>query len=355
MKKQITILFFILLSVCLIPYAAAQYEMTGASFIQDSVSFVSQPSGFKMAGTLSYPSGNSRHPAVILIWGTGPHTRDQVISNFPMFKIIAEHLNQNGYAVLRIDKRSFGLSEGPDKNSEQQTTTAELADDIYSALQFLKTQPRIDPDNIGLIGHSEGAWIAEMVAMRDPDVKRMILLGAPILNGGEIQKNQMSDNLLKLGADSAVVTKVRPQIDRYFDFIRNGYADDSLYYSIGRDFLLAHGMEEKDINDTLIDQLLDGFKTPWYQYFFSATPGDLISELKVPVLFMYGEEDMNVNLKTNLPPLLNAIKKNGNKNMTLIVLPGLDHFFEEEKDEVWNLSENFLKSLSFWLNDLNGK
>ena len=321
-------------------------------FVQDStISFVSKPSGFKMAGTFSYPAGKRKYPAVILIWGTGPHTRDQKISGFPMFKIIADHLNKMGFAVLRIDKRGFGKSEGADTESEQKTTSGELSDDIYSALQFLKKQPQVDTSKIGLIGHSEGAWIAEMVALKDNSVKWLGLLGAPVINGGEIQTDQLCNNLTKRGADKEVVDKVRVQIQRYVEFIQKGYKNDSTYYEIGKDFLLAHGMDEEKITHKLIDQLLDGFKTPWYQYFFSGTPSLSMRKIKVPMYFAYGGEDENVSLSKNIPELLDVMQQSQYKNISLTVLPGLDHFFEVKKEGKWTLSDDLLSTISLWLKE----
>lgn len=125
--------------------------------------------------------------------------------------------------------------------------------------------------------------------------------------------------------------KVRIQIRRYVEFIVNGYKDDSLYYDIGKDFLLAHGMEEKNITHKLIDQLLDGFKTPWYQYFFSGTPSTIMKKITIPMHFVYGSEDASISLSKNIPELLDVMKQSKYKNISLFILPGLDHFFEEKK------------------------
>jgi pimeloyl-ACP methyl ester carboxylesterase len=326
---------------------------SGQSTRQDSISFISQPSGYRMAGTLSYPAKKAKYPAVILVWGTGPHTRDEVISKFPTFKIIADYFNQIGYAVMRIDKRGFGKSEGPKGESETVTTTADLVSDFLSALQFLKKQTFIDSGNIGLIGHSEGAWIAEMVAAKDTGIRWLTLLGAPVISGEEIRTNQMCANLLRLGAKPEVVENVRPQIIRYLDFIKSGYANDSLYYSIGRDFLLAHGVAEKDITNKFIDQLLDGFKTPWYQYFLSGTPAEAIKQLKMPAYFIYGGEDEEVTPATNLLPLLDAIRKSGNKHISVSILPDLDHFFEVKTPTGWTLTDKLCPAIGFWLRTNN--
>jgi alpha/beta superfamily hydrolase len=78
-------------------------------------------------------------------------------------------------------------------------------------------------------------------------------------------------------------------------------------------------------------------------------PAELISRIRIPMCFIYGGEDQNVELKTDFVPLQEAIQKSGNKNATVTVLSGLDHFFEEKKGENWWLSDELLRSVSCWL------
>lgn len=332
--------------------SAVAQSQANAPFAEDEVDFTSMPSAYHMSGTLSHPAGDGKHPAVILVWGTGPHTRDQEISGFPMFEIIAQRFNEQGYEVLRFDKRGFGRSQGPKGASEDGTTTKDLVDDVHAALQFLKTRPQVNATEIGLLGHSEGALIAQLVAQRDTNVRWLALLGCPVLTGKEIQTNQMCDNLLRLGAKPEVVAQVRPQIDHYLDFIISGYADDTLYYAIGKDLLLAHGMAEADINHKLIDQLLDGLKTPWNRQFLTLAPLQWIGKIKAPTCYFYGGCDENVTPRTNVPPLLDALATAGRKNVALTILPGLDHFFEEKLDGHWTLSPALCPSILRWLDSL---
>jgi hypothetical protein len=118
--------FLFIAGLCWSFLTFGQQDLAKSPFRQDSIGFISQPSGYRMAGTLSFPAKKGKFPAVILVWGTGPHTRDEVISKFPTFRIIADYFNQIGYAVMRIDKRGFGKSAAPGGESETVTTTADL-------------------------------------------------------------------------------------------------------------------------------------------------------------------------------------------------------------------------------------
>ena len=62
----------------------------------------------KFAGTLTIPKTEGKHPAVVMITGSGPQNRDEELVGFRPFKIIADYLTRNGIAVLRYDDRGVG-------------------------------------------------------------------------------------------------------------------------------------------------------------------------------------------------------------------------------------------------------
>ena len=63
-----------------------------------------------------------------------------------------------------MDKKGFSKSSLTYCNSESDYTTLDLRDDIAIAIQFLKNHKKVDSTKIGLIGHSEGAMIASILA-----------------------------------------------------------------------------------------------------------------------------------------------------------------------------------------------
>lgn len=353
----LTVLLLLLCTYSIKAQAKKSMVTEGIQRKSDSISFVSQPSGYKMAGTISYPLKKLKCPAMILIAGSGPHTRQENISKTAVFDEMAAYFNQLGFVVLRIDKRGFGLSQGP--GSEDSTTSEELADDIYAALQFLKTYKNVDLENIGLVGHSEGAWIAEMVALRDTSVKWLALLGAHVVSGALVQEDQMASNLARRGAAKEVIEKVRPQIKRLMDFVVNDINNDSIFYAIGKDFLLAHGVKEENITTKFINQLLGDYRkaSPWNRYFFGHSPSELIRQLNIPVLFLYGANDNVVSPSLNLLPLVDLMEKEKNDHIAMSVLSNHDHFFlhyngktlEKHKPGEMHVSTIMLDTIRKWL------
>jgi len=60
-------------------------------------------------------------------------------------------LTRAGIAVLRVDDRGVGKSTG----NLQQSTLEDLTGDVLTGIGYLKSRKEIDPQRIGLVGHSE--------------------------------------------------------------------------------------------------------------------------------------------------------------------------------------------------------
>ena len=265
-KTLIKLLFF-----CLFLQAGHAQDMLNEEFI------LSTPDGIQLSGEIEYPDRPGKFPTAILIWGNGPHTRDVEISGSPTFKQIAKALCEHGMAVARIDKRGFGKSTGT-FTSEGNYTTRDLANDIKVVYSYINNHPAVDTSKVGLIGTSEGSIIATMLAAEEPGLDWVIVYGPAAVPGDIIVAEQSKLNRKKLGMQETTSEAVGKVWTKFLRFVKNGYQNDSTYYAIGREFLLAHGMEEDDerINNEFIDQLLDAYLTPWNEYFYNYDPaGDL--------------------------------------------------------------------------------
>src|SRR5215510_6809263 len=138
---------------------------------------VKTPAGHTLAGTLTLPKGtNAKAPvgAIVTSTGSGPQDRDENIGlqGYRPFRQIADSLARRGIAVLRMDDRGTGASGGTFKGS----TSADFAEDVRAGLAYLRTRPEIKGDRLGVLGHSEGAVIAPMVADQEPTLRAIVLL-----------------------------------------------------------------------------------------------------------------------------------------------------------------------------------
>lgn len=126
------------------------------------------------------PAGlKGKAPGVLFLHGSGNVDRNENVKNLPInaFQLLSDDLVSMGFVALRYDKRGVGQSEG----NFWDAGFWDLVDDAESAVQFLKQQDEVDPDNIILVGHSEGCVIAPALNQRLP-VQGIVLL-AGIVGG----------------------------------------------------------------------------------------------------------------------------------------------------------------------------
>jgi dipeptidyl aminopeptidase/acylaminoacyl peptidase len=128
----------------------------------------------RLGGTLLLPERPGAAPAIVFVHGAGPERRYAS-------KFLAEFFVKQGIAALIYDKRGTGESSGDWKRSSFE----DLAEDVSAAVTFLKGRPEIDAARIGLMGSSQGGWIAPMAAAQIPDLAFLIVKSAPAVTPEE--------------------------------------------------------------------------------------------------------------------------------------------------------------------------
>lgn len=330
------------------------------------VSFENAAAKATFSGTLTLPQGAGPHPVAVLISGSGPQNRDAETFGHRPFAVWADYLTRRGIAVLRYDDRGVGKSTG-DRST---ANSADYADDVLSAVNFLKTQPDIDPKRIGLIGHSEGGSIAPIAAANRPeDVAFLVLLAGPGLRGDKLllEQNRL---LLEALQVPPVVRDYRLALAERLMAAVIELPDNQAFFVRGREIyqdemsklppLVRAAVEptQEDIQDHL-NQLA----SPWMRYFLSFDPAPVLAEIKCPVLAINGEKDLQVPAKENLPAIDAAIKSGGNDRISTLALPKLNHLFQttdtglvseySKIDET--LAQSALDAVGEWLTKTTGK
>lgn len=264
---------------------------TDAPYRADEVR-VQTPAGHSLSGTLTLPTGTpGRLPAVVTITGSGAQDRDEFIpvaGGYRLFREIADTLGRRGIAVLRLDDRGIGGSGG-----DVTGTTADFADDIRAAVAYLRTRDDIDPARIALVGHSEGGAIAPMVAADDRRLAAIVLLAGPAYTGRQIIDYQL-ENLVRKSAmpasqqDSAVVAT------------------------------------KAEFDSTMAT-------SRWARFFLTYDPIPTARRVRQPVLILQGATDQQIRPE-EARMLDAAMRAGGNRQVTLRILPDLNHLFVADPD-----------------------
>ncbi|HRO76916.1 MAG TPA: alpha/beta hydrolase, partial [Crocinitomicaceae bacterium] len=142
------------------PAARPQEPKPPFTYNSENVTFTNTEDKVTLAGTLTYPKNGKNFKAVILVSGSGPQDRNEEMLNHKPFLVLSDYLTSRGIAVLRYDDRGFGQSKG----SFSESTIYNFAKDAKAAVNYLRSLPYIDQNHTGVIGHSEGGMIAQMLA-----------------------------------------------------------------------------------------------------------------------------------------------------------------------------------------------
>ena len=262
----------------------------GAPYTAENVT-VQTPMGHTLAGTLTLPKGASatnRVGAIVTISGSGGQDRDEMLGSPPgyrPFRQYADSLGRRGIAVLRMDDRGIGSSTG----NHATATSADFAEDIRAGLAYLRSRPEIDASRLGLLGHSEGGLIGPLVALKEPQLRAMILMAGPSWGGRRILEFQLGN----LGRADTTLTGAR--------------LDSAL---------------------KRIPTRIDSMKAsnPWMGYFIDHDVLAVARQVKVPVLILNGGTDQQVTPE-QAEELAAAIRSSGNRDVTVRVFPDVNHLF----------------------------
>jgi uncharacterized protein len=289
---------------------------------EEEVSFTNAAANVTLAGTLTLPNGPGPFPAAVLIAGSGPHDRDESIANHKPFLVLSDFLTRKGIAVLRYDKRGIAESTG----SADKATTQDLTSDAEATIAYLKSRKDIDPHKIGLIGHSEGAMIAPSIAARSQDIPWIILLAAPATKGEDTLLNQ-SELIARAGGLGEAEVGSSLDFDKQaYSLVRAEKDPEGLIAKLQA--LVKQSGLDAQLPAAALEPQLRMMTSPWFRYFLDYDPIPNLRNVKCPVLALYGEKDLQVPLKINLPLLRKAFADSGNSQADVRQLPELNHLFQ---------------------------
>ena len=295
------------------------------NYIIEDVEFKNNMDSISLAGTLTYPKEGSNFPAVILISGSGPQDRNSDMMNHKPFMVIADFLTNKGIAVLRVDDRGTGASEG----NYNATGLDGFVSDTNSAFEFIKTHSAINPAKIGLIGHSLGGVIAPIIASKNQDVSFIVLLAGSGIRGDKLMLLQKEIIERKLGVPEAGITQGQNYMKGAYNIILNSNNDDNQLQSDLKDYF--NEIFGAMLTDSQIKSLSEQMSMHWLTDFIKFDPKESLSKTKCPVLALNGANDLQVPPKENLEAIEAILLANGNTNTETMTLDDLNHLFQESK------------------------
>ncbi len=283
--------------------------------------------GRQVFGTLTRPRDDERHPAVLLIAGSGPTDRDW---QSPLLegdngsgRLLAEALTAAGFVCLRYDKLASGRSPAPEL-----ITWDEYESEQRAALALLVGHDAVNADRVFVLGHSMGGVHAQRLVGRLPAEERgrvpgVILLSSPARSMRDLIYAQLEEQFTAAGVEGIDLVAVLSPV---------GAAMDAIIAGLEPDLEAIHQPPVRQ----LVVALANPMSLPFARQALVFDPAAAVGSLAVPLFIAGADRDLQVPV-ASAEALAEAARGGGNQDVTLHVAQETDHVFKHEptpRDEI---------------------
>ena len=286
-------------------------------FLLPSEEVVFDSGGVPIAGTLVLPDADGVFPAILMIHGSGPDTGAD-----PGYRAEANVLARRGFAVLIYAKRGTGKSGGDFATANY----SDFIDDALAALRFL--DGRADIGSIGLYGHSEGGWFTPEIANRFGDIAFIINKSAAPLSWIDTVIWEVRNDLLAEGATPEELEVLLPLTRARWEYVVAAARDPATAESMRAPLQqrIEAGRAAIPDADGLVADLPapDGERIAWLAERYAYDPAPHLAAVHVPMLYVYGETDINVPVGECVA-FLDRFRADGGNDVTVRVFGGVGH------------------------------
>lgn len=259
---------------------------------------------YPLNGLLTMPDGAAGPvPAVVMVHGSGASNMDEKVLKLTPFKDLADGLAAHGIASIRYDKRTFVHGRKMMKaNASGMSVREETIEDVLLALRLLRSDKRIDSNNIFLLGHSMGAMLAPRIDAEGGNVKALIMMAGTPHRLEEIvlrQLRQSRSGNPMLG----IVTGIE---EKYF----------------ARRFKGLYDLSDEDAKKK---KFAGNVTLYYFKEMGQKTAADYLLESSKPALIMQGGRDFQVLADDDFKAFKELLA--GRDNITYRLYPELNHCF----------------------------
>ncbi|MEP0764259.1 MAG: alpha/beta fold hydrolase [Chloroflexota bacterium] len=172
----------------------------GPSYAQHIVSYISE--GNKIYGLLTIPFGDvpaGGFKAIVFNHGFIPPASYRTTERYVAY---VHTLASHGFVVFKIDMRGHGDSEGEPTGTYYSPA---YTIDAIAALKSLQTLDFVDPQGIGMWGHSMSGNLVLRTMLIEPDIQAGVIWAGAVYSYDDFVKYRISDP-----SSSGVITEESP-------------------------------------------------------------------------------------------------------------------------------------------------
>jgi dienelactone hydrolase len=255
-----------------------------------------------LPGTLSLPQGDGPFAAVVLVHGSGPQDRDETLPLNKPFRDLAWGLASQGIAVLRYEKRTKVYAAAMKSEVETLTVKEEVIDDALSAVALLRARPEIDAQQIFVLGHSLGGFLAPRIGAADPEIHGLIILAGSARPFEDVILDQMTYVLSLSMPDPMVQQQQLAALKQQVELVK----------------------DPKRLPKAKASELPLGVPAAYWLDLNTYHPEHVAQTLTQPMLFLLGGSDYQVT-REDFQIWQGALA--GRDDVQFLLYPGLSHTF----------------------------
>jgi pimeloyl-ACP methyl ester carboxylesterase len=292
-------------------------------------------------GSLYLPSSNKKHPLLIRLHGSGTGTREHW-----EYRSWGDYFARKGIATVVFDRRGEGESEA----NSYDVSFNNLALDTVNLITKMKQRKDINSNKIILNGGSQAVYISLLTHSKSVDVDNMILSGAPSVNLIEQERQSLIFRMRQNNESEKSINQALGYQNLYFHYIRTGQNWEQLKVAAKKNQSQTwskytdHPTSESDLKW-------------WRENFGIYQPELLIPPIKIPMLILYGENDVITPPSIMISNFKYHLKNTPNDSIKYVVCPDVGHSLEEKfrKDQWGNVifpqrSKKMFDEIDKWLN-----
>jgi uncharacterized protein len=226
--------------------------------------------------------------------------------------VLADALAERGVASLRYDPRGCGESDGSWEGSD----LFARIDDLRDAIGAMRSRPELDLRRAAVVGHGEGAVLALSVAIGDPAVGAVGLIGPSARSYRDVMRRAVSARLRTgIGHDHPAVAALDAESEELIERVERHELEATV--RIGDDDVTLR-----------LSALEQAFRTP---------PLALVTMLHRNVVIAHGTDDVWADAdETRL--LVHALQDGGN-DPVLQLVDGADHDLAGPPDAIGDFAD----------------
>lgn len=299
---------------------------------------VGEGTQYPLKGCLTLPTDVSNPvPAVVFVHGSGSSNMDEKVGKLTPFRDLAHGLAAHGIASVRYDKRTFAHAFKLLRDKSLTVTVKEeTIEDAILATELLRGDPRIDPANIFIIGHSMGAMLAPRIDKEGGNYRGLILLAGTPRRLEEVMVEQNNEVLAEMkGLARRLVEKQIKKLNGTFD-----------------------GLYEMSDEDAKKKKLGGGVTLYYFKEMGEPPVESYLKNLKKPILVMQGEKDFQVKADTDFRLYKELLADHS--NASFILYENLNHAFvpsvygsiskaKQEYGVEQHIGENVIADIARWI------